>query len=94
MAVPIDGEPYDASFLTDGIGIERPLPGAANLTAAGAPYSLTSWMRADRDAAGIVTLMAIGDGRALTDWRWRDAKSVRGAPSDFPPPEAERAAAT
>ena len=38
MAVPIDGEPYDASFLTDGIGIERPLPGVTNLAAAGTAY--------------------------------------------------------
>lgn len=65
-AVPADGGPYNASFLPGGIGIERPLPGATGLAAAGAPYSLTSWVRADRDMAGIVTLIAIGDGRALT----------------------------
>jgi len=67
--VPVNGGPYNASFLTGGIGIERPVEGA--VTQAGAPYSVTLWVKGDVRQAGMVPLMALGDARvlALSDGR-------------------------
>ncbi|MBM6575301.1 hypothetical protein KCP91_02880 [Microvirga sp. SRT01] len=61
-AVPTNGGPYNASFLAGGIGIARPLQGAERLVAAGAPYSIATWVRADAVQTGTVTLIAIGSG--------------------------------
>ncbi|WP_294325715.1 LamG-like jellyroll fold domain-containing protein [uncultured Sphingomonas sp.] len=62
--VPANGGPYNASFLTGGIGIERPVTGP--VTAAGAPYAITLWIKADARQNGTVPLVAIGDGRVLS----------------------------
>lgn len=61
--VPVNGGPYNASFLTGGIGIERPVEGA--VTQAGAPYSVTLWVKGDARQAGMVPLVALGDARVL-----------------------------
>ncbi|WP_242415712.1 glycosyl hydrolase 2 galactose-binding domain-containing protein [Sphingomonas panni] len=61
--VPVNGGPYNASFLTGGIGIERPVEGP--VTQAGAPYSVTLWVKGDTRQAGMVPLVALGDARVL-----------------------------
>ncbi|KQN90338.1 glycosyl hydrolase [Sphingomonas sp. Leaf67] len=67
--VPVNGGPYNASFLTGGIGIERLVTGP--VTQAGAPYSVTLWVNSDARQVGVVPLVALGDARvvALTDGR-------------------------
>ncbi|WP_083500529.1 glycosyl hydrolase 2 galactose-binding domain-containing protein [Sphingomonas endophytica] len=79
--------PYNARFLEGGIGIERPLDRADALVAAGAPYTIATWVQADDARTGDVTLMRIGDASAsrtllLDDGRvaLRDGDTlVRGA---------------
>ncbi len=61
--VPANGGPYNAGFLPGGIGIERPVAGP--VTQAGAPYSVTLWVKADARQPGIVPLVALGDARVL-----------------------------
>lgn len=61
--VPVNGGPYNASFLTGGIGIERPVEGP--VTQAGAPYSVTLWVKGDTRQMGLVPLVALGDARVL-----------------------------
>ncbi|WP_294320569.1 LamG-like jellyroll fold domain-containing protein [uncultured Sphingomonas sp.] len=61
--VPVNGGPYNASFLPGGIGIERPVEGP--VTQAGAPYSVTLWVKGDARQAGVVPLVALGDARVL-----------------------------
>lgn len=67
--VPANGGPYNASFLSGGIGIERPIDGP--VLQAGAPYSVTLWVKGTARQAGMVPLVAIGDARvvALDDGR-------------------------
>lgn len=62
--VPVGGGPYNARFLPSGIGIERALEGADRLAAAGAPYTLSAWVRADARQAGEAVLIAIGSPQA------------------------------
>ncbi len=66
--VPVNGGPYNASFLTGGIGIERPLQGAERLAAAGAPYTLAAWVHPDQRVKGDVPLIVLGGaaGRSLS----------------------------
>ena len=61
-AVP-NGGPFNASFLEGGIGIERPVASAAPILAAGAPFTLSAWVRPDRVQSERVTLVALGDGQ-------------------------------
>lgn len=61
--VPVSGGPYNASFLSGGIGIERPIDGP--VLADGAPYSVTLWIKGAARQAGMVPLVAIGDARVL-----------------------------
>jgi hypothetical protein len=80
--VPTNGGPYNASFLPGGIGIERPVD-SATVTAEGAAYTMSAWVKSDARQAGDTALIALG-GRALSlvDGRLtlRDGQaSVRGA---------------
>jgi hypothetical protein len=61
-AAPAPGElgPYDLTFLEGGVGIERALPADAPILAAGAPWSLTGWVRPDVAPARVVLLAAVG----------------------------------
>ncbi|MEO5772669.1 MAG: LamG-like jellyroll fold domain-containing protein [Sphingomicrobium sp.] len=60
-AVPDNGGPYNARFLAGGIGIERELKGADALVSAGAPYTISTWVRPDANQQGHVVLISIGD---------------------------------
>ncbi len=67
--VPVNGGPYNARLLSGGIGIERPLERADALLAAGAPYTLSTWVRAVARQSGEVVLIQLGvpgTARALT----------------------------
>ena len=81
MPMPVNGGPYNAAFLSGGIGIARPTDAA--VAAADAPYSFTAWLRPDARQTGTVALLSLGEARflALDDGRLvlRDgAASVRG----------------
>jgi hypothetical protein len=56
--------PYNAVFLAGGVGITRPLSPKADLLRAGAAWSITGWLRVDRDDGGALLLAAIGDAAA------------------------------
>ncbi|WP_236552923.1 glycosyl hydrolase 2 galactose-binding domain-containing protein [Sphingomonas sp. 8AM] len=61
--------PYNARFLQGGIGIERPLERADALVAAGAPYTIATWVDAGarNDASGTLIRLGIpATGRALS----------------------------
>jgi hypothetical protein len=58
--VPANGGPYNATFLPGGIGIERAIERGDALAAAGAPYSLSAWVKPDARQDGDVALMALG----------------------------------
>lgn len=58
---PDQGGPYNASFLAGGVGIERDLPSAGPLVAAGAPFSLSAWVRPTLAQSGEVVLIGVGD---------------------------------
>ena len=54
--------PYNATFLSGGIGIEQPLaPPATMVGEAGAPWSFSGWMRVGHSGAGRVIVAALGD---------------------------------
>lgn len=54
--------PYNAMFLSGGIGIEQPLaPPGAMVSEAGAPWSFSGWMRVEHAGAGRVIVAALGD---------------------------------
>ncbi|KQM96715.1 glycoside hydrolase family 2 [Sphingomonas sp. Leaf25] len=82
--VPVNGGPYNASFLDGGIGIERPVEGGESVAAAGAPYSMTAWVRAGERQSGEMPLIALGDTRvlALVDGRLvlRDGSAALAGP--------------
>lgn len=59
--VPAGGGPYNARFLAGGIGIERALERAERLAAAGSPYTLSAWVRADVRQPGATVLIAVGN---------------------------------
>ncbi|KQM32164.1 glycoside hydrolase family 2 [Sphingomonas sp. Leaf10] len=84
--VPANGGPYNASFLSGGIGIERPIDGP--VLSAGAPYSVTLWIKGAARQAGMVPLVAIGDARVLglDDGRLmlRDGASTIAGPAIAP----------
>ena len=61
--------PYNARFLQGGVGIERPLEHAEALVAAGAPYTIATWVDAGaaNDASGTLIRLGIpGSARALS----------------------------
>jgi hypothetical protein len=58
--VPSNGGPYNAAFLPGGIGIERAIERADTLVSAGAPYSLSAWVKPDARQNGDVALMTLG----------------------------------
>jgi hypothetical protein len=60
--------PYDVEFLEGGIGLSRPLSADAGPLAAGAPWSMSGWLRMAHRQSGQVILAAIGD-TALGQWR-------------------------
>src|SRR5271165_3103071 len=60
--------PYNANFLEGGVGIARPLSGEAALLAAGAPWSISGWLRSARRQSGEVIVAAVG-GVASGGWR-------------------------
>ena len=62
--VPTNGGPYNARFLSGGIGFERRIEGEA-VTRAGAPYTMSVWLNPDARASGDVPLIVLG-GRALS----------------------------
>jgi beta-galactosidase/beta-glucuronidase len=64
--VPVNGGPYNASFLPGGIGIERALQGGDAVAAAGAPYTMDTWVNPDARQAGDVPLIALGGARTLS----------------------------
>lgn len=85
--------PYNAQFLTGGIGIDREIEGTGDALAQGKPYSLSAWVRTDARQAGEVVLVALGaadgscrclvlaDGRpVLADGTRRVAADARIAP--------------
>ena len=82
--VPANGGPYNAAFLPGGIGIERAIGGDERVTAAGAPYSFSVWIKADARQAGDVPLIALGEARMVTlkDGRlvWRDGPATIAGP--------------
>lgn len=56
--------PYNADFLEGAIGIDRPLAAGPSL-AAGASYTLTTWVRPTRRQSGEVVLMMVGEGEQV-----------------------------
>ena len=53
--------PYHASFLEGGVGLSRPLSAAAAPLAAGAPWSLSGWIRIERSEGGRRVIAALGE---------------------------------
>ncbi|PCD02830.1 glycoside hydrolase family 2 [Sphingomonas spermidinifaciens] len=64
IAGPTNVGPYNAAFLEGGVGIDRPLERAETLVAAGAPYTISAWVRPDARQPGEVVLVALGDPAA------------------------------
>jgi len=56
--------PYNASFLAGGVGLSNPLASDAPLLAAGAPWSISGWLRADRSTDEPMIIAALGDTAA------------------------------
>lgn len=53
--------PYDLTLLQGGIGVSRSLPIDTLVTAKGAAWSMSGWVKVDVAGAGVVTLAGIGD---------------------------------
>ncbi|GAA0734045.1 glycosyl hydrolase 2 galactose-binding domain-containing protein [Sphingomonas japonica] len=69
--------PYNASFLEGSIGIDRPVANADALTAADAPYTLSTWVRPTARQTGAVVLIALGTpGGACRCLVLRDGRPV------------------
>ena len=67
LAAPIEpgtSGPYNLTILQGGIGMTRSLPAGTPMLRAGAPWSITSWIRIDVPQSGPVILAAIGDTAA------------------------------
>jgi hypothetical protein len=58
--------PYNATFLEGGVGLSRPLAPDRPLLAADAPWSISTWVRAERQQPGRTTLVALGDAGTET----------------------------
>ncbi len=63
VAGPTNVGPYNAAFLEGGIGIDRPLERAEALVAAGAPYTISTWVKPEARQPGEAVLVALGDPR-------------------------------
>jgi hypothetical protein len=59
--------PYNLRVLEGGVGLTRELPQDAGLLAAGAPWSISGWLRLSRVQPGTVLIAALGDYPAA--WR-------------------------
>ena len=53
--------PYNAIFLSGGVGLSRPLPAATKIVDSDANWSVTGWIRVDRTDGGPLVVVAIGD---------------------------------
>jgi hypothetical protein len=53
--------PYDLKLLQGGIGITRTLPADTPILRAGAPWSITSWIRVEVPQSGLIVLATVGD---------------------------------
>jgi hypothetical protein len=56
--------PYNVTVLQGGIGMTRTLPADTPILRAGAPWSITSWVKVDVAQSGPVVIAAIGDPAA------------------------------
>ncbi|MEO8374864.1 MAG: LamG-like jellyroll fold domain-containing protein [Sphingomonas bacterium] len=59
--IPDKAGPFNAAFLQGGVGIEREIGGAGALVQAGAPYTVSTWVRTDSIQSGRVLLIALGN---------------------------------
>ncbi len=71
-APPTNGGPYNAHFLSGGVGIVRDLAAGDRIVAADAPFTLAAWVRPDARQAGPVELVTLGDGTAKRALYLRD----------------------
>lgn len=92
-STPDGGGPYNARFLEGGIGLDREMPADSALLAAGARFTMSAWVRPDRNQTGQVTLLALGDpackscrALVLDNGRpaYRAGSDVIAAPSTLP----------
>ncbi len=102
--VPVEGDvtanfgPYNVRILEGGIGVTRPLADDSPLLAAGAPWSLSGWMKLGRRISGSVVIAAIGDvsGTAWRGLELRDSQltlvlgATRAAPEGRASLDADR----
>ena len=56
--------PYNVSFLEGGVGLARPLSEEAAAARAGAPWTISGWLRSARRQSGAVIVAAVGGARA------------------------------
>ncbi len=62
--------PYNVTALEGGIGMRRPLAARAEVAAAGAPWSMTGWLRWTRRQSAELAVAAVGAGAPAGDgWR-------------------------
>ncbi len=62
--------PYNLNVLEGGLGVQRHLAADAGLLAAGAPWSMTTWILAARRQSGAVIVAAVGDtDPPSAEWR-------------------------
>jgi hypothetical protein len=54
--------PYNVAVLQGGIGMARTLPADTPILGAGAPWSITSWVKIDVPQSGRIVLAAVGTG--------------------------------
>src|ERR1035438_1664336 len=52
--------PYNVTILQGGVGMSRSLPDDLSILAAGAAWSMASWIKVDVDQPGLVILAALG----------------------------------
>ncbi|MHB1744260.1 MAG: hypothetical protein ACYCRE_05750 [Acidobacteriaceae bacterium] len=53
--------PYNAVFLSDGVGLAKEIPHSEELLKAGAPWSMPCWVRAAEPIHGQSLLAGLGD---------------------------------
>jgi len=56
--------PYNVVFLGGGIGLSRPLSDESPILRSGAPWSMSGWLRVDRDSDGPAVVAAVGEPAA------------------------------
>jgi hypothetical protein len=62
--------PYNVTALEGGIGIARPLAARSAVSAGGAPWSMSGWVRWTRRQSGEMVVAAVGAGAPVGDgWR-------------------------